>query len=88
MKFRFLRIKVWFTFNFFVAMPSYTYFFFVFLNPKVQATGNASLQAWYEFWIWTALIAHLIYGVYVFMKINDLRERILSIEFEIDSKMR
>jgi hypothetical protein len=85
---RFIREKIWFTLNFFAIMPAYTWLLFVYIYPKIHATGNTTLEAWYEFWIYVAVIAHMIYGVYVIIRINELREKILNIENEMDSKTR
>jgi hypothetical protein len=85
-KLRFLKRKVWFFINCFIFMPAYTWFLLVYLEPQLDP--KSSLDSWLEFWTWILILGHVIFNVYIFIGINDLREKIERIEDEMDGRPR
>jgi hypothetical protein len=77
--------KLWFLTNTFVFLPVITFIFFVWIGPKIDAAHSA-LSAWCSFWGVTATIFEAIFCIYIFIKINYLREKIESIEYSISNR--
>jgi hypothetical protein len=79
--------KVWFVTNAFIFLPFITWLFFVWLGPMVDLNkDHPALSAWLQFWGVVITCAQIIFCVYIFLKINYLRDKVESIEWSISNK--